>query len=274
MKKSSWMVFAIVMAAMSLHAQDKTVRPYFELNELPKLINIMPAPPAFDSPEFAYDVVRYCWGKQQRLDQERVAQAIADAEWDDHTKLYGLWKDAFGLEISEANTPEIWKLLETSIATTDPMRKETKKFYSRQRPFERYDDAMPSHEEDALRGEGSYPSGHSLRAWGISLLLAQIAPQRADLVYKRGWDCCNSRVIVGAHWQSDVDNSRAAASIGFCALQGSPEFIKQMKKAQLEYAKKTQDAAKAAADFDNKKSQSPSPYNNEYRGNAKEKAKK
>lgn len=239
MKKTCWMVIAIMMVAMSVHAQDNIVQPYFELNQLPKLINIMPAPPAFDSPEFASDVVRYGWGKEQRLDPERVAQAIADAEWDDHTKLYGLWKDAFGLEVTETNTPEIWKLLETSLATTDPMRKETKAFYKRQRPFERYDDSMPSHEEDELRGEGSYPSGHSLRGWGISLLLAQIAPERAEQVFKRGWDYCNSRVIVGAHWQSDVDNSRTAASIGFCALQGSEEFIAQMKKAQIEYKEKT-----------------------------------
>lgn len=45
---------------------------------------------------------------------------------------------------------------------------------------------------------------------------------------------------MGAHWQSDVDNSRTAASVGFCALQGSEEFIAQMKKAQAEYAAKTQ----------------------------------
>ena len=239
MKKTCLMVIAIMMVAMSVHAQDNIVQPYFELNQLPKLINIMPAPPAFDSPEFSYDVVRYGWGKEQRLDPDRVAQAIADAEWDDHAKLYALWKDAFGLEVTETNTPEIWKLLETSLATTDPMRKETKAFYKRQRPFERYDDSMPSHEEDELRGEGSYPSGHSLRGWGISLLLAQIAPERAEQVFKRGWDYCNSRVIVGAHWQSDVDNSRTAASIGFCALQGSEEFIAQMKKAQIEYKEKT-----------------------------------
>ena len=239
MKKTCLMVIAIMMVAMSVHAQDNIVQPYFELNQLPKLINIMPAPPAFDSPEFSYDVVRYGWGKEQRLDPERVAQAIADAEWDDHAKLYALWKDAFGLEVTETNTPEIWKLLETSLATTDPMRKETKAFYKRQRPFERYDDSMPSHEEDELRGEGSYPSGHSLRGWGISLLLAQIAPERAEQVFKRGWDYCNSRVIVGAHWQSDVDNSRTAASVGFCALQGSEEFIAQMKKAQIEYKEKT-----------------------------------
>ncbi len=100
MRKTCWMVVAIVMAAISLNAQDNTVQTYFTLDQLPKLINIMPAPPAFDSPEFANDVVRYGWGKIQRQDPERVAQAIADAEWNDHTKLYSLWQDAFGLDIA------------------------------------------------------------------------------------------------------------------------------------------------------------------------------
>jgi acid phosphatase (class A) len=268
------------MVAMSMNAQDNTVQPYFELNQLPKLINIMPAPPAFDSPEFSYDVVRYGWGKKQRLDPDRVAQAIADAEWDDHTKLYSLWQEAFGLQISEANTPEIWKLLETSLATTDPMRKETKEFYHRQRPFERYNDAMPSHEEAALQGEGSYPSGHSLRGWGISLLLAQIAPERAEPIFKRGWDYCNSRVIVGAHWQSDVDNSRTAASVGFCALQGSEEFIAQMKKAQNEYKEKTGQTgisvvtADAAAHLEGAYNLLRQPVSSNYRGLVIENGKK
>lgn len=247
MKKIFLMAAAAMMAAMNVNAQDETVQVYFELDQLPKLIDIMPEPPAFDSPEFANDVVRYGWGKQQRQDADRVALAVADAEWDDHTKLYAQWKDAFGLEITETGTPEIWKLMETSLATTDPMRKETKAYYHRQRPFERFDDPMPSHEEDDLRGEGSYPSGHSLRGWGISLLLAQIAPERAAKIFSRGWDYCNSRVIVGAHWQSDVDASRTAASIGFCALQGSDAFIAQMKKAQAEYAEKTGQTVKVSA---------------------------
>ena len=230
------MMVVVMMTVTNTYAQEKTV-PYLELNQLPNLFVIMPAPPAFDSPEFSNDIVRYCWGKRQRQNEKRLAQAIADAEWDDHTKAYLQWKDAFGLEINETNTPEIWKLMETSLATTDPMRKETKAFYKRQRPFDRYDESMPSHEENKLRGDGSYPSGHSLRGWTISLLLAQIAPERASLIFSRGWDYCNNRVIVGAHWQSDVDASRTAASVGFCALQGSKEFITQMKKAQKEYKK-------------------------------------
>lgn len=237
MKKILWLAAAAMMATVNVCAQDDTVRPYFELDQLPKLVEIMPAPPAFDSPEFAYDVIRYGWGKVQRQDSCRVALAVADAEWDDLPKLFLQWKDAFGLEITEKGTPEIYKLLVTSLATTDPMRKEVKAFYHRQRPFERFDDSMPSHEEEYLRGEGSYPSGHSLRGWGISLLLAQIAPSRANEIFKRGWDYCTSRVIVGAHWQSDVDASRTAASVGFCALQGSEAFMAQMKKAQKEYKK-------------------------------------
>lgn len=238
MKRFLVMAAASMMAAITVSAQSETVTPYIALDQMPQLLNIMPPPPSFDSPEFANDVVRYGWGKQQRQDPDRVALAIADAEWNDHAKLFLQWKDAFGLEVNETNTPEIWKLMETSLATTDPMRKETKAFYHRQRPFERFDDSMPSHEEDDLRGEGSYPSGHSLRGWTISLLLAQVAPQRAAEIFSRGWDYCNSRVIVGAHWQSDVDASRTAASIGFCALQGSEEFIAQMKKAQQEYKQK------------------------------------
>lgn len=225
---------AILLANAYSPAQDSTPS-YILQDQLPALIKIMPAPPAFDSPEFGNDMIRYCWGKQQRQDKERLAVAIADAEWDNHVKVYARWQEAFGLEITPTGTPQIWKLLETSLATTDPMRIQTKTYYKRQRPFERFDDTMPSHEEDALRGEGSYPSGHSLRGWTISLILAQVAPQRATEIFVRGWEYCNSRVIVGAHWQSDVDASRTAASVGYCTLQGNKAFIAQMQKAQAEY---------------------------------------
>jgi len=235
MRKALLLAVAAIMATMNVHAQDENVLPYIEPDQMPELLDIMPAPPAFNSPEFAYDVVRYGWGKQQRQDSIRLAVAIADAEWHDHAKVYARWQQAFGLEITPTGTPEIWKLIETSLATTDPMRVKTKAFYQRERPFELFNDSMPSHEEDGLRGEGSYPSGHALRGWTVTLLLAQIVPARAAQIFSRGWDYCNSRVIVGAHWQSDVDNSRTAASVGFCALQGSAAFLAQMKKAQAEY---------------------------------------
>ena len=234
---------ASLLAVVDVNAQLEAAKPYKELSQLPNLLQIMPAPPSFESAEFANDVVRYGWGKQQRLDPERLDMAVADAEWFDHTKVYLRWKDAFGLEITPTETPEIWKLLEASLATTDPMNHETKDFYLRQRPFERFGDDMPTDEEEKVRGRGSYLSGHCMCGWVISLVLAQVAPERANQLFIRGLEYGDSRVIVGAHWQSDIDASYTAGSIGFCALQGCEEFVAQMKKAQQEYKEKTSQTA-------------------------------
>ena len=232
MKRFFFIWAAVMMAAIGYAGAPEV---YIDADQLPHLLSIMPAPPAFDSPEFAFDEVRYNWGKEQRQDSVRLAIAIADAEWNDLEVVLSRWQEAFGMPISESATPHIYALLVNSITTVDPMRIEPKAFYHRQRPFERYGDTMPSHEEPFLRGEGSYPSGHSLRGWLIGLVLAQVAPERADAILSRSWDYCNSRVIVGAHWQSDVDNSRTAAGIGFCALQSSDRFRAQLIEAQQEY---------------------------------------
>lgn len=243
MKKFFLLAAASLLAVVDVNAQFEGAKPYKELSQLPNLLQIMPAPPSFESAEFANDVVRYGWGKQQRLDPERLDMAVADAEWFDHTKVYLRWKDAFGLEITPTETPEIWKLLEASLATTDPMNHETKDFYLRQRPFERFGDDMPTDEEEKVRGRGSYLSGHCMCGWVISLVLAQVAPERANQLFIRGLEYGDSRVIVGAHWQSDIDASLTAGSIGFCALQGCEEFVAQMKKAQQEYKEKTSQTA-------------------------------
>ena len=237
MKKYFVIVLVALMASMSMTAQEE-VHPYFTVDQLPDLIKCLPAPPAFDSPEFTNDMMRFAWGKQQRLDPERAEIAKRDAVWS-YEALLAEFDVPFGLHISPENTPEIWKLLITSLTTTDAMRVAPKAYYHRQRPFERFEDKMLTDEEDDLRGEGSYPSGHTMRGWTAALLLAEINPAAADTIFARGWMYGESRVIVGAHWQSDVDASRVAASIGYAALHNSPEFREQMAIAQAEFLVKT-----------------------------------
>ena len=242
MSRNTMKRFVLVMLAallfcgsLQVKAQNDEKKLYFSTDELPDLIKCLPPPPSFNSPEFSYDVVRYQWGKIQRLDSVRAAIARRDAVWS-YDALLAEFSIPFGLTLSRTETPEIWKLMETSLATTDQMRVAPKAYYHRLRPFELYEEHLLSTETEAeLSGEGSYPSGHTMRGWLTALLLAEINPARADTLYARGWMYSESRVIEGAHWQSDIDATRAGASIAYAALHTSPEFLAQLQKAKTEF---------------------------------------
>jgi D-alanyl-D-alanine dipeptidase len=95
------------------------------------------------------------------------------------------------------------------------------------------------YEEAELSGEGSYPSGHSQRGYAAALLLSEINPANADTIMSRGFMYGESRVIAGAHWQSDVDASRLCAAIGLTRLHTNPAFLADLKKAQDEFKRLT-----------------------------------
>lgn len=75
--------------------------------------------------------------------------------------------------------------------------------------------------------------------WGIALVLAEINPARQDEVLKRGYEYGESRVIVGFHYQSDVDHARILTSALINRLHANDDFIKQMQKAKAEFLSKT-----------------------------------
>ena len=212
---------------------------YFTTEELPDLIKSLPAPPEKGSPAFKYDIQRYKWGKRQRNNPERAAMARRDAVWSYEALLAEL-SVPFGLTLSETGTPEIWKIVVNSLATTDQMRVAPKAYYNRTRPFVYFKEKAFLEDDAQFSGEGSYPSGHTMRSWTAALVLAEINPAAADAIFSRAWECGISRVISGAHWQSDVDATRLGASIGYSCLQTSGVFRAQMEKAQEEFRRLTQ----------------------------------
>ena len=110
----------------------------------------------------------------------------------------------------------------------------------RKRPFMRFkEQTLTPDDEPALSRNGSYPSGHTLLGWSSALLLSEINPDRADTILARGLMYGESRVIVGAHWQSDVDAARLAASAAYARLHTSERFLEQMQLAQQEFRIKT-----------------------------------
>ena len=232
---SARLIGFIVVLFLCLSAQAQTFDPYIPGDDLPDVVQIVPAPPEDPSPDFDHDILRYMWGKQQRKDPARLEMAIRDAVWNMDTTLVILGKP-FGLEISKEGTPAIYEVLTRGITTIENIRFRPKAYYFRIRPFAYFDEPSIFPQDDEwLATEGSYPSGHTIRAWACALLMAQLAPESAEAVFARAWLSGESRVISGCHWQSDVDASRPVAGIGFSYLQSSREFRRDMARAKKEY---------------------------------------
>ena len=232
MKRIS-LLAAILLAALPLQAQKL----YYTEAEMPDMLKCLPAPPVPGSSEFDRDILRYMWGKTQREDAARAAQAALDATWSLDT-LAMIMSEPFGKTISKESTPEIYALFIDGISTIEQVRLKPKAFYSRKRPYVYFHEhSMTVWEESDLSGEGSYPSGHTIRAWSAALLLSEVNPAACEALFARAYAAGESRVIAGAHWQSDVDASRLAASIAYGRLQSSCEYRKQVKRAKKEFSR-------------------------------------
>jgi acid phosphatase (class A) len=216
----------------------KGAKAYLTPDELPNMIYWLPEPPAEGSAAFEYDIHRYGWGKEQRKDEARAKMAIAHASIDP-AKICDHFSEAMGMTISKENTPAIYRVLVNGMETANNISLIPKKHYNRQRPFIRYNEhtIVPSAEK-VLSKNGSYPSGHTIIGFSAALLLVEINPQAADELIKIGYECGQSRLISGFHWQSDVTAARLAAAVAVAKLHTDSRFNKEMQRAKREFEKK------------------------------------
>ena len=222
--------------AKAAEAQPYKAEPYFDATEMPDMLKWgILAPPVEGSDAYIYDIKRYYWGKEQRLNPERAAIAIRDAEYGLNT-IIREFSIPFGLQISWKHTPKIFALLRDALATTDSICKLPKAFYMRPRPFMVFNEpTLTPNDEASLRRNGSFPSGHSILGWSAALLLSEINPSRTDTLVARGLIFSESRVICGAHFQSDIEAARIAASVAYAKLHTSERFLEQMAAAKKEF---------------------------------------
>lgn len=221
---------------------DKTQREEFlNRDELPNSLTLLPPPPTEGTANFARDMEQYVIGRSLR-DSERGEQAITDANLSEGW-FCDNFSPAFGLRISEDSTPEIFKLL--SMVREDSSRAcdLAKNHYMRIRPFMKVQEPTSTPDDEKyLIPNGSYPSGHTSIGWAIALVLAEINPDCQDEILKRGYEFGQSRTIVGAHWQSDVDAGRVIASATVARLHANDDFANQLAKAKKEFKQATKTA--------------------------------
>jgi acid phosphatase (class A) len=218
---------------------QKSAEVYLTADEVPDAVYWLPKPPAQGSSQFIADISQYFWGKQQRQDSLRAQKAIRDVV-SEVADMAVVFSEVFGMEISAEKTPAIFKVLDRGVNTIRLSASKPKNTYLRKRPYVYFNEPtlIPS-DEDNLRKTGSYPSGHTIRGWGMALLLCEINPAAQNELFKLGYEWGQSRVIAGYHWQSDVDASRMLAAACYARLHSCKEFLDDMKNAKKEFEKLT-----------------------------------
>ena len=71
----------------------------------------------------------------------------------------------------------------------------------------------------------------------MALLLSEINPDAQNELFKLGYEWGQSRVIVGFHWQSDVDASRMLAAACYARLHACQDFLDDLAAAKKEFQK-------------------------------------
>jgi len=143
---------------------------------------------------------------------------------------------ALGIPIDERHTPTLYRMMQrTQVDAGHYAVSHAKAYYRRTRPFMvNGEPTCTPEQEDGLRLNGSYPSGHASIGWTWALMLAEIAPDRATGLIRRGRSYGHSRVVCNVHWYSDVVQGQALAASLAAVLNAHPEFSRDVMKAREE----------------------------------------
>jgi len=209
-------------------------RGYLAAEDLPDSLALLPPPPAEGTAAKAADQEAYA--RAMEAGEARWALAASDADLGWPHVVQG-FEPILGLSLSDGSRPHTEMLLRRAMADAGLSTYRAKTHYNRVRPFvENGSGSCTPGDEAALRGDGSYPSGHTAIGWMLALVLAELMPARDDDLLRRGYDFGHSRVICRVHWQSDTAAGRLIASATFARLQADPVFAAQRERARAELA--------------------------------------
>ena len=77
-------------------------------------------------------------------------------------------------------------------------------------------------------------SGHATFAYEMAVLLSNIVPEKRAEVFKRADDYAQSRVIVGAHYPSDIEAGHLVGTVTAYAMMQNPAFQQEFAAVKAE----------------------------------------
>lgn len=226
-------VLSVSAAAFSQTAADTV---YVFKDDQP---DFLLAPPDTSTIEYVDDFLQWEWGKSQR-NTPRGVKASYESRWTQDAARH-IMAEALGLDtISYETTPAMAHLLRKAFNTGDQSTAKAKAHFGRTRPFVQMgEDTWGQWDDDYLRTNGSFPSGHTAFGWATALVFAEMWPELQDTILRRGYEYGENRLIVGYHWFSDFEATRQLASACVAYLHAGDGFRDMIRQAREEFLKAT-----------------------------------
>lgn len=190
---------------------------------VPDSLKLLPDPPAPGSTGFRQDqAVSRASQKLRGTPRYTLATSDADLSFPHAPSAFAC---ALGVPITQQQSPFLYQLMHRTMTDAGLATYGAKDHYKRVRPFVHYKETTCApKDEAALRGDGSYPSGHTSIGWTWALVLTTLAPERADALLARGRSFSESRLVCNAHWQSDILEGKVVAAGTVAKLHANAQF--------------------------------------------------
>jgi len=218
-----------LFAALALVAAADVPRAYLAGHPMPDLMQILPAPPKPGSPVDRDDRATFD-ETRALLGTPRGALATRDVTDDRYT----VFACAIGRRLGPQSSPALARIF--ARMADQNMVGRAKNGFAVRRPYLTGDLPICEPKTAHLAGNGDYPSGHTTSGWSAALILAELMPDRATAILRRGRIYGESRYICGSHSRSAVEAGFMAGAVLVATLHTAPEFRRDMDAARTELA--------------------------------------
>lgn len=209
-------------------AGDAPSEGYLAPGTRPDLTKILPGPPATSSPRALADAAVF--NDSRRLQgSARWKLATSDVSG----SMYDHFAAALGVRLKPDDAPILTALLERA-GEDRSVVSDAKRHWQSPRPYLGKQAPICEPESEHLAGNGDYPSGHSAHGEHVAMILAELAPSRADALYARGREYADSRWICGSHSLSAAEGGLQAGAVIYAAEHRSEAFRRDMDMARAE----------------------------------------
>ena len=220
------LALAISSPALADASKPKLVAQFLTASELDPARNL-PKPPPEGS-----EAAKREMAELQAIVLTRTADALAHAQYDDATKDASIFSQAMGHGFDLKALPATTKLMSLVRNEEKVAADVAKAHFQRNRPWIVDDNLKACSREDApLSG---YPSGHATMGYSMAIVLADIAPDRAEALLARAADYAESRLVCGMHRRADIIAGQALGVLVAADLLHNRAFLAERDAAALE----------------------------------------